>query len=87
MAKKFNQPQRMCIACRQRDTQNNLLRLSCENSQLSVFKGTGRSFYICKICLLDDKKVSKALMRQCKSPDKTRFMNTLKEIITDDRKS
>ena len=87
MAKKFNQPQRMCVACRQRDTQSNLFRLSCENSQLEVFKGIGRSFYICKVCFLDEKKLSKALMRQCRSGDKTKLMNTLKEIITDDRKS
>jgi len=87
MAKKFNQPQRMCVACRQRDTQSNLLRLRCENSQLSLFKGIGRSFYICKVCLDNEKKVSNSLMRQCKSGDKTKFMNTLKEIITDDRKS
>jgi predicted RNA-binding protein YlxR (DUF448 family) len=87
MAKKFNQPLRMCIACRQRETQNRLLRLQCENSQLSLFRGNGRSFYLCKVCLEDQKKVLKALMRQCKSPDKDKFSNILKEIITDDRKS
>ena len=87
MAKKLSQPLRMCISCRQRDTQNKLNRLQCENSQLSLFKGTGRSFYLCKLCLKDQKKVLKALMRQCKSGDKDKFSNTLKEIITDDRKS
>jgi predicted RNA-binding protein YlxR (DUF448 family) len=87
MAKKFNQPIRMCIACRERDAQNNLLRLRCEDSQLVEFMGVGRSFYICKVCLDNEKKLSKALMRQCRSSDKTKFMNTLKEIITDDRKS
>jgi len=87
MAKKFNQVIRMCISCRQRDAQINLYRLRCENSQLSVFTGIGRSFYICKLCIDNERKISKALMRQCKSGDKTKFMNTLKEIITDDRKS
>ncbi|MCW8894780.1 MAG: hypothetical protein OQK48_00435 [Sulfurimonas sp.] len=87
MAKKFNQPLRMCISCRQRDTQNKLLRLQCENSQLSLFRGTGRSFYLCEFCLKDQKKVLKALMRQCKSNEKDKFSNILKEIITDDRKS
>jgi len=87
MAKKFNTPCRMCISCRQRDMQSRLIRLQCENSQLSLFKGSGRSFYICKICQKDQKKVLKALMRQCKSSDKDKFSNTLKEIITDDRKS
>jgi len=87
MAKKFNQPLRMCISCRQRDTQSKLLRLQCENSQLSFFRGSGRSFYICKVCLDEPKKLSKALMRQCRSGNKDKLMNTLKEIITDDRKS
>ncbi|WP_428733080.1 hypothetical protein [Sulfurimonas sp.] len=77
----------MCISCRQRDVQNNLIRLQCIDSQLSLFRGSGRSFYICKICLEDNKKVLKALMRQCKSGDKDKFAKTLKEIITDDRKS
>lgn len=87
MAKKFNLPLRMCISCRKRDTQNNLLRLQCINAQISLFSGVGRSFYICKICLEDDKKTLKALMRQCKSGDRDKFSNILKEIIADDRKS
>ena len=87
MAKKFNQPLRMCISCRTRDIQINLFRLQCLESQLSLFRGNGRSFYICKICLNDEKKVLKALMRQCKSSDRDKFSNILKEIITDDRKS
>lgn len=87
MAKKFNHPLRMCISCRQRDAQDNLIRLQCEESQLSLYRGTGRSFYICKICLEDSKKLLKALMRQCKSGDRDKLSNILKEIITDDRKS
>lgn len=87
MAKKLNQPLRMCISCRQRDPQSNLTRLQCIDSQLSLFRGSGRSFYICKICLADEKKVLKALMRQCKSGDRDKLAKTLKEIITDDRKS
>ncbi len=87
MAKKFNQPLRMCISCRIRDMQINLLRLQCLESQLSLFRGEGRSFYICEICLKDEKKALKAIMRQCKSSDRDKFSNILKEIITDDRKS
>lgn len=87
MAKKFHQPLRMCISCRQRDSQNNLLRLQCFGSELSLYRGSGRSFYTCKICLEDSKKLLKALMRQCKSGDRDKFFNILKEIITDDRKS
>ena len=85
MAKIFYQPTRMCIACRERDVQSNLLRLQCNDTRLSSFGKDGRSFYLCKNCLLDDKKISKSLMRHCRSGDKEKLMNKLKEIITDDR--
>lgn len=87
MAEKLNQPLRMCISCRQREAQNHLFRLQCFDSQLSLFRGSGRSFYLCKICLEDEKKALKSLMRQCKSGDRDKFSNILKEIIIDDRKS
>jgi predicted RNA-binding protein YlxR (DUF448 family) len=87
MAKKFNQPLRMCISCRDRSAQNKLLRLQCVDGSIEVFKGNGRSFYLCKNCIFEEKKVLKTLMRQCKSGDKDKFTNKLKEIIADDRKS
>nr|WP_321268272.1 hypothetical protein [uncultured Sulfurimonas sp.] len=87
MAKKLNQPLRMCISCRNREAQNKLLRLQCIDGSIEIFKGFGRSFYLCDVCILSDKKVIKSLMRQCKSGDKDKFTNKLKEIITDDRKS
>jgi len=49
------------------------------------FCGVGRSFYLCKNCMGDEKKLVKSLMRQCRSGDKNKLMNKLKEIITDDR--
>jgi predicted RNA-binding protein YlxR (DUF448 family) len=67
--------------------QEKLLRLQYLDGTLENFNGYGRSFYICENCLTQEKKLSKALMRQCKSSDKDKFMNRLKEIITDDRKS
>ncbi len=87
MAENFKQPLRMCISCRDRIVQSKLLRLQCIDNTIEVFKGNGRSFYICDNCILLDKKVLKALMRQCKSGDRDKFMNKLKEIIADDRKS
>ena len=87
MAKKFHQPHRMCIICRKRDAQNNLLRLQCLYGELICFNGVGRSFYLCQSCLFEEKKLSRGLMRQCKSPNKDKLMKKLKEIITDDRKS
>ncbi len=85
MATKFKQPLRMCISCRDRQAQEKLLRLQCIDSSIEVFKGSGRSFYICQNCIFEEKKVLKALMRQCRSGDKDKFTNKLKEIITDDR--
>jgi len=87
MAKKFYQPTRMCVSCRERDQQNNLLRLQCKDGVLSNFSGVGRSFYICYNCLDNDKKVLKSLMRTCKSGDKEKLMNKLKESIAHERKS
>jgi len=87
MAKKFHQPLRMCVSCRKRDVQFQLLRLQCFNGEISSFTGLGRSFYLCQSCLKEEKKLLKTLMRQCKSPEKDKLMNKLKEIITDDRKS
>jgi predicted RNA-binding protein YlxR (DUF448 family) len=87
MAKKFHQPTRMCVSCRQRDSQLNLVRLRCIDGELTSFNGVGRSFYLCQSCLKEDKKIIRALMRQCRGGDKEKLMNKLKEIITDDRKS
>ena len=87
MAKKFHRPTRMCISCRDRQEQKLLMRLQCKEGSLEVFSKTGRSFYICKVCLENEKKISKSLMRQCRSNEKDKLTNRLKEIITDDRKS
>jgi len=87
MATKFHLPIRMCISCRDRHEQNTLVRLQCKDASLESFNGSGRSFYICKVCLEDTKKIAKSLMRQCRSSDKVKLTNRLKEIITDGRKS
>jgi predicted RNA-binding protein YlxR (DUF448 family) len=87
MAKIIHQPTRMCVSCRGRELQKELLRLQCVDGLLDSFSGSGRSFYLCKNCLTQEKRLSKTLMRQCKSGNKDKFMNRLKEIITDDRKS
>ena len=85
MAENFHQPTRMCISCRERNIQSDLLRLCCVDGELSSFAGIGRSFYLCQTCLDDGKKLSKALMRQCRSNKREQLMSKLKEIITDDR--
>ena len=85
MAKKIHRIIRMCISCRDRYEQNELLRIKCEDSLLEYFNGVGRSFYLCDSCLNNEKKLLRSLMRQCKSGDKEKLMNKLKEIIADDR--
>jgi predicted RNA-binding protein YlxR (DUF448 family) len=87
MAKNFYQPTRMCISCRVRDAQNRLTRLQCFDGSLKFYSGSGRSFYICSDCLNQEKLALRAFMRQCRSGNKEKFMNKLKEIIADDRKS
>lgn len=84
MAQKFYNPTRMCVSCREKSTQDNLFRLRCIDGRLSPFDGVGRSFYFCKICLDDEKKVAKALMRVCRSGNKEELMNKLKEIVTNE---
>jgi len=87
MAKNIKLPIRMCISCRNRHEQKFLVRLQCTEGSLKAFHKNGRSFYICRLCLDNEKKVIKSLMRQCKSGDKDKLRNRLKEIITDDRES
>ena len=87
MAKKFHQPTRMCLSCRERYEQKVLLRLQCIEGEISSFNGVGRSFYLCNDCLKEDKKIIRTLLRACRGGEKEKHMNKLKEIITDDRKS
>lgn len=84
MAKKFYRPTRMCVSCRDKKAQDELLRVRCVGRDLSLFDGLGRSFYFCKICLDDDNKIARALMKQCKSNKKDELMNKLKEIVTNE---
>ena len=77
----------MCVACRERFEQKSLLRLQCEQQRLSLFSGSGRSFYLCTECTDNDKKVTRALARACKSGDMNYLSTQLKEIIADVRKS
>ena len=87
MAPKVNYPQRMCISCRERFEQKMLLRLQCKEHVLSAHSGLGRSFYLCFECVENEKKVTRALARACKSGDMKYLSTQLKEIITDVRKS
>jgi predicted RNA-binding protein YlxR (DUF448 family) len=57
----------MCINCRIRALQNDLMRLQYKERKLVNYTNFGRSFYICKTCFeARDKRLLKALSRACK---------------------
>jgi len=76
-------PIRTCISCRVKQEQNELNRFKCKDKALSIFDGFGRSFYICKECLENKKKLEKALFRQCRN--KAPYWEQLKEILANGR--
>jgi len=76
---KKTQPIRMCIACRDRHPQNTLIRFKHEDKEVVAFNGEGRSFYLCKNCGKNEKKV-KGLVKRFKQ-DKEYFTKLLKELI------
>ncbi|RDU65345.1 DUF448 domain-containing protein [Helicobacter didelphidarum] len=41
----------MCITCRERSLQKNLIRFKFSESRLELYDGNGRSFYMCSECL------------------------------------
>ena len=47
----------MCIACRSRHPQKSLIRLKHDGKEIVQFNGMGRSFYLCKSCVNDEKKL------------------------------
>jgi len=59
----------MCVVCRGRLSQCEMLRLQCKNNEIISFCGIGRSFYICKNCI-NNKKLDKIIQKICKT-DKT----------------
>lgn len=73
-----SQPTRMCIACRSRLPQNTLIRLKQEGSEVVEFDGTGRSFYLCDICIHNEKKM-KGLVKRFKQ-DAEQLTKLLKKL-------
>ena len=62
---KWKIPIRMCVVCKKRAPQKELIRLQCEKGKIIPFKGEGRSFYVCKNCI-NDKKFVKFISKNCK---------------------
>jgi len=76
---------RTCVVCRKKLLQKELNRLQCKEKKLIAFSGIGRSFYICNVCLEDEKKTEKALYRSCKNKDN--YIVQLREILKYGRQS
>jgi len=76
---KKSQPIRMCISCRDRHPQKSLIRLKLEGKDVVVFDGKGRSFYLCSMCVKNEKKI-KGLTKRFKQ-DEERFVKLLKELV------
>ena len=75
---KKSQPIRMCIACRSRHPQNTLIRIKQEGKDIVAFDGKGRSFYLCRVCCVNEKKI-KGLTKRFKQ-DEERFRELLKKL-------
>ena len=78
---KKSQPTRMCIACRSRQPQNTLIRLKQEDDEIVASDGKGRSFYLCDVCVNNEKKI-KGLVKRFKQ-DEERFRKLLKALSED----
>ncbi|MEA1913984.1 MAG: hypothetical protein U9N30_01580 [Campylobacterota bacterium] len=76
---KLNTTVRTCVVCRKKIEQQQLHRLRCVDKKLVPFKHDGRSFYICTLCIHEEKKLHKALKQQCRNNDD--YVHQLKEII------
>ncbi|OCL81691.1 DUF448 domain-containing protein [Arcobacter porcinus] len=83
---------RTCVFCREKLEQKELLRFVYQNERLSFYNNLGRSFYLCRVCILklkeeltvkDSKRIEKVLNKECKS--KQNHVNQLKEILLDVR--
>jgi len=61
---KWKIPIRMCVICRNRFPQKELIRLQCKDNQLISFRGEGRSFYVCNNCI-KTKKFIKFISKKC----------------------
>ncbi len=54
---KKNNPIRMCITCRKRESQSKMIRLQSVEGGVVPYRGFGRSFYLCQECSRDEKRV------------------------------
>lgn len=78
----MSQSVRMCIMCKERRLKSKLKRFQCSNKALSLYSGSGRSFYLCTSCLnKNDKKLLKSLSHKCKTNNEEKIKEFLKEKV------
>lgn len=75
-----NKPIRMCVVCRTRFVQKELIRLKILNEKLVFFDGFGRSVYLCVDCLWDLKVHHKLQKLKQISKDKEQLCLNIQEI-------
>ncbi len=75
-------PIRMCVNCRVRMEQRELLRLQCINRELVQFTNSGRSIYLCRNCHTKDTAI-KRIYKLCDNPKQSRevLLKTIEEMI------
>jgi predicted RNA-binding protein YlxR (DUF448 family) len=76
----MNKPIRMCINCKRKYSQKDLLRLQCIGRELMLYTKKGRSFYLCDDCLnlkQDIKRLQKSLSNRCKGMVKLTDLESL----------
>lgn len=67
---KIHEPIRMCVLCRERKAQKELLRFSNIEGKIALYSGIGRSFYICESCThKSDQEIKKAFSRFAKTSE------------------
>lgn len=71
---------RMCVGCRGRFLQSELLRLCVYKTKVERFSGAGRSFYFCCECLSSEKTILKAIARYKTIKDKQKNLQEIQEI-------
>ncbi|MDO7253305.1 DUF448 domain-containing protein [Helicobacter cappadocius] len=71
---------RMCVCCRKRFSQDQLLRLKADNAKIVFFDGSGRSFYICEECIGSDKIIGSLIRVKNTPKDKNIIREHIKEI-------
>ncbi len=76
-----NGPIRMCVTCRVRELQKELIRLQHKDNTIIPYSGQARSLYLCSACSSNDKKV-RSLMRRFRVTDSNfeRLVKYLKEL-------